>query len=59
MTQPDTSWAGIVDSIFATVTLRDYLLTKRKARGRHLRKLARQRKSAARRRSGSISGVAQ
>ena len=37
----DASWPAIVDRIFSIIQLRERLVMKRKARGRHKRKLAR------------------
>jgi hypothetical protein len=37
----DASWPAIVDRIFSTIQLRERLAMKRKARGRHKRKVAR------------------
>jgi hypothetical protein len=37
----DASWPAIVDRIFSIIRLRERLVMKRKARGRHKRKLAR------------------
>ena len=45
--QEEASWPAIVDQIFDMVAHRDRLATKRKALGRHKRRLARKKKRRA------------